>query len=155
MKGLCLLGLALVVAAPAARAAGVGELGVGQTTTNARPAPLGIDGDDISFGWTLDARMRGARQRAYQVRVGVQPGRWDTWDSGRHQLAGRALRRPRPLHDVFALSDRLCVMKNGRTVGTYRTADVDEDVVLGMIIAGRVPPGASPCTRMDCEEGAA
>jgi D-xylose transport system ATP-binding protein len=52
------------------------------------------------------------------------------------------------LPDVFALSDRLCVMKNGRTVGTYRTADVDEDAVLAMIIAGRRPPGAAPCTRM-------
>jgi D-xylose transport system ATP-binding protein len=51
--------------------------------------------------------------------------------------------------DVFALSDRLCVMKNGRTVGTYRTADVDEDAVLGMIIAGRQPAGVAPCTRMD------
>jgi D-xylose transport system ATP-binding protein len=51
--------------------------------------------------------------------------------------------------DVFALSDRLCVMKNGRTIGTYRTADVDEDAVLGMIIAGRLPPGVAPCTRMD------
>ena len=50
--------------------------------------------------------------------------------------------------DVFALSDRLCVMKNGRTVGTYRTHEVNEDVVLGMIIAGRLPPDASPCTRM-------
>lgn len=39
--------------------------------------------------------------------------------------------------DVFALSDRLCVMKNGKTVGTYRTADVTEDEVLGMIIAGK------------------
>ena len=39
--------------------------------------------------------------------------------------------------DVFGLSDRLCVMKNGRTVGTYRTADVNEDEVLGMIIAGK------------------
>jgi D-xylose transport system ATP-binding protein len=43
--------------------------------------------------------------------------------------------------DVFALSDRLCVMKNGRTVGTYRTAGLDEDQVLGMIIAGRQPAG--------------
>ncbi|HJV64083.1 MAG TPA: ATP-binding cassette domain-containing protein [Albitalea sp.] len=41
------------------------------------------------------------------------------------------------LPDVFALSDRLCVMKNGRTVGTYRTADLSEDEVLGMIIGGR------------------
>jgi D-xylose transport system ATP-binding protein len=51
--------------------------------------------------------------------------------------------------DVFGLSDRLCVMKNGKTVGTYRTSDVTEDEVLGMIIAGkkvtRVPelPGSS------------
>lgn len=51
--------------------------------------------------------------------------------------------------DVFALSDRLCVMKNGRTVGTFRTADVDEDAVLGMIIAGRLPSGLESCTRMD------
>lgn len=39
--------------------------------------------------------------------------------------------------DVFGLSDRLCVMKNGKAVGTYRTADVTEDEVLGMIIAGK------------------
>jgi D-xylose transport system ATP-binding protein len=39
--------------------------------------------------------------------------------------------------DVFGLSDRLSVMKNGRTVGTYRTAEVNEDEVLGMIIAGK------------------
>ena len=28
-------------------------------------------------------------------------------------------------------------MKNGRLVGTYRTADLNEDEVLGMIIAGK------------------
>jgi D-xylose transport system ATP-binding protein len=39
--------------------------------------------------------------------------------------------------DIFGLSDRLCVMKNGKTVGTFRTADVTEDEVLGMIIAGK------------------
>lgn len=39
--------------------------------------------------------------------------------------------------DVFGLSDRLCVMKNGKAVGTFRTAEVTEDEVLGMIIAGR------------------
>jgi len=43
--------------------------------------------------------------------------------------------------DVFALSDRLAVMKNGRLVGTYNTAEVTEDEVLGMIIGGRKPPG--------------
>ncbi|XP_031750783.1 uncharacterized protein LOC116408216 [Xenopus tropicalis] len=52
------------------------------------------------------------------------------------------------MSDVFALSDRLCVMKNGRTVGTYATAQVDEDAVLGMIIAGRQPAGIHPCERM-------
>jgi len=45
--------------------------------------------------------------------------------------------------DVFALSDRLAVMKNGKLVGTYRTADVTEDEVLGMIIAGKRPEGKS------------
>ena len=45
--------------------------------------------------------------------------------------------------DVFGLSDRLAVMKNGRLVGTYRTSDVTEDEVLGMIIAGKKPDGKS------------
>ena len=49
--------------------------------------------------------------------------------------------------DVFALSDRLAVMKNGRMVGTYRTADVTEDEVLGMIIAGRQPVGKPQAER--------
>ena len=43
--------------------------------------------------------------------------------------------------DVFSLSDRVAVMKNGKLVGTYRTADVTEDEVLGMIIAGKRPEG--------------
>jgi len=43
------------------------------------------------------------------------------------------------LHDVFALSDRLAVMKNGRIVGSYATADVTEDEVLAMIIGGKKP----------------
>jgi D-xylose transport system ATP-binding protein len=45
------------------------------------------------------------------------------------------------MHDVFALSDRLSVMKNGKLVGTYKTADVTEDEVLGMIILGKKPEG--------------
>lgn len=49
--------------------------------------------------------------------------------------------------DVFGLSDRLCVMKNGKTVGTYRTADVTEDEVLGMIIAGKQPEGKAQTER--------
>jgi D-xylose transport system ATP-binding protein len=45
------------------------------------------------------------------------------------------------MHDVFALSDRLSVMKNGKLVGTYKTSDVTEDEVLGMIILGKKPEG--------------
>jgi D-xylose transport system ATP-binding protein len=48
------------------------------------------------------------------------------------------------IHDVFDLADRICVMKNGQVVGTARTADVTKDEVLGMIILGKVPPGAIP-----------
>jgi D-xylose transport system ATP-binding protein len=48
------------------------------------------------------------------------------------------------LHDVFDLADRLCVMKNGKVVGTAKTTDVDHDEVLGMIIAGKCPKGAVP-----------
>ncbi len=43
--------------------------------------------------------------------------------------------------DVFSLSDRLAVMKNGALVGSYATKDVTEDEVLGMIIAGKRPEG--------------
>ena len=48
------------------------------------------------------------------------------------------------IHDVFDLADRICVMKNGRVVGTARVSDVTKDEVLGMIIAGKCPPGAVP-----------
>ena len=46
------------------------------------------------------------------------------------------------IHDVFDLADRIVVMKNGQVVGSARTADVSKDEVLGMIILGKVPPGA-------------
>ena len=48
------------------------------------------------------------------------------------------------IHDVFDLSDRLVVMKNGQIVGTARTSDVTKDEVLGMIIIGKCPPAAIP-----------
>jgi D-xylose transport system ATP-binding protein len=48
------------------------------------------------------------------------------------------------IHDVFDLADRLFVMKNGRVVGAARVADVTKDEVLGMIILGKCPPGATP-----------
>ena len=46
------------------------------------------------------------------------------------------------IHDVFDLADRVVVMKNGQVVGSAQTADVTQDEVLGMIIGGKVPPGA-------------
>jgi D-xylose transport system ATP-binding protein len=48
------------------------------------------------------------------------------------------------IHDVFDLSDRIAVMKNGQLVGTARTEDVTKDEVLGMIILGKCPPSAIP-----------
>ena len=48
------------------------------------------------------------------------------------------------IHDVFDLADRVCVMKNGQVVGTARTGDVTKDEVLGMIILGKCPSGATP-----------
>jgi D-xylose transport system ATP-binding protein len=48
------------------------------------------------------------------------------------------------IHDVFDLSDRVVVMKNGQVVGTARTQEVTKDEVLGMIILGRCPPAAQP-----------
>jgi D-xylose transport system ATP-binding protein len=38
-------------------------------------------------------------------------------------------------------------MKNGSLVGTYRTSDVTEDEVLGMIIAGKQPAGKTQTPR--------
>jgi D-xylose transport system ATP-binding protein len=49
--------------------------------------------------------------------------------------------------DVFGLSDRLAVMKNGKLVGTYNTAEVNEDEVLGMIILGKRPEGKAQAER--------
>lgn len=48
------------------------------------------------------------------------------------------------IHDVFDLADRVVVMKNGQVVGQAKTSDVTKDEVLGMIIMGKVPPGAQP-----------
>jgi D-xylose transport system ATP-binding protein len=48
------------------------------------------------------------------------------------------------IHDVFDLADRVAVMKNGKLVGTARVGDVTKDEVLGMIILGKCPPGATP-----------
>lgn len=47
------------------------------------------------------------------------------------------------IHDVFDLADRVIVMKNGAVVGAAQTTDVTKDEVLGMIILGKCPPGAT------------
>ena len=57
--------------------------------------------------------------------------------------------------DVFALADRLAVMKNGRVIGTYRTADLTEDEVLGMIIGGKPVARVAQCHRARAGEAAA
>jgi D-xylose transport system ATP-binding protein len=36
------------------------------------------------------------------------------------------------------------VMKNGKLVGSANVQDVTQDEVLGMIILGKCPPGATP-----------
>ncbi len=46
------------------------------------------------------------------------------------------------IHDVFEYADRVSVLKNGRLVGTVRTAEVTKDDVLTMIIAGALPARA-------------
>lgn len=43
------------------------------------------------------------------------------------------------IHAVKQICDRAHVMKNGQLVGTVRVADVTEDDLLGMIIAGKKP----------------
>ena len=48
------------------------------------------------------------------------------------------------IDDVFELADRVAVMKNGQMVGTASVEDVTRDEVLGMIILGKCPPGATP-----------
>jgi len=48
------------------------------------------------------------------------------------------------IEDVFDLADRVAVMKNGQMVGTAPVDAVTRDEVLGMIILGKCPPGATP-----------
>jgi D-xylose transport system ATP-binding protein len=45
------------------------------------------------------------------------------------------------IHDVFDLSDRITVMKNGRIVGTVNKSEVTTDDILSMIIVGTLPKG--------------
>jgi len=84
-RHLILTAFVATAAAPAlqAKPCDEGGLSVSRTTTNARTSPLGIGVEDISLGWSLEACNRGARQLAYQVRVGLESGHGMTWDSGK------------------------------------------------------------------------
>ena len=57
------------------------------TVTNLRcdylENPIGIDNPKPRLSWTMVADRRGARQVAYQIRVGSTAGASDLWDTGR------------------------------------------------------------------------
>ncbi|GAA1945325.1 family 78 glycoside hydrolase catalytic domain [Amycolatopsis minnesotensis] len=56
---------------------------VATTTVEYAPTLLGTDVEDPWLSWTLTAPGHRARQTAYQVTVGSEPGAADVWDSGR------------------------------------------------------------------------
>ena len=100
VAGLAALTSSPVAAAPAAPAdASVSLSGL---TTNGRVDPLGIPGDDPSFGWAAASDARGVVQSAYQVRVASSEDALadpDVWDSGKvtsDAPGRRRLRRPGP-----------------------------------------------------------
>lgn len=100
--------------------------------------PLGIDSSAPRFSWKLRSppAARGARQTAWQLRVGPQPNSTEAWDSGRvgssSQLnvpyAGRALRSHEALFwqvRVWDENDRASSWSEPATftVGTLTPAD--------------------------------
>lgn len=40
------------------------------------------------------------------------------------------------IHDLYGLSDRICVMKGGHIVGVYRASETDPDEILNLIVGG-------------------
>lgn len=85
VAGLAALALGVgVLSLPAAAAASGPSTALRVTglTTNARVNPVGIGGQNPSFGWQLASSLPGARQSAYQIRVGSRPGASDVWISG-------------------------------------------------------------------------
>ena len=58
-------------------------LSIGRMTTNGRTNPLGIGGDGLSLAWSIESDSHGAKQSAYQVRVGTAEFGDDVWNSGR------------------------------------------------------------------------
>ena len=72
---------ALILPASAAAAGSASAFRVDGLTTNSRVDPIGIGGAAPSFGWQLISAQRGARQSAYEIRVGRRPGAADVWTS--------------------------------------------------------------------------
>lgn len=88
--GWLVAGLLLFVAS-ALRGAEAGGL-----TSNARTNPLGISGEDVSFGWRAAADGPGFVQSAYEIRVGRQAGGDGVWHSGKVDSARQVdVRLPR------------------------------------------------------------
>jgi len=81
LAALVLAAGALVLPASAAAAGSASAFRVDGLTTNNRADPLGIGGETPSFGWQLTSARRGARQSAYEIRVGRRPGAADVWNS--------------------------------------------------------------------------
>jgi len=75
--------LAVALLAGCVAATDVWALSIGRMTTNGRANPVGIGGDDISLGWTIESETRGKVQSAYEVRLGSTESGTDLWDSGR------------------------------------------------------------------------
>jgi D-xylose transport system ATP-binding protein len=46
---------------------------------------------------------------------------------------------------IASTTDRHCPIRRPRAIGTYRTAEVTEDEVLGMIIAGKKVTRVAEC----------
>lgn len=72
----------MVQAAGAAEMNAAGETTVTGLTTNYQPNPLGIEADNIRFGWQMDSALIGAKQAAYQVKMFAEDGS-TAWDSGK------------------------------------------------------------------------
>jgi len=58
------------------------------------------------------------------------------------------------IHDVFDLSDRICVMYHGRVVGVVKPSEITSDEVLGMIILGKRPGEVTEEELADLRPGA-
>jgi alpha-L-rhamnosidase len=78
--GLAFAAMVLCLASPGAVLAET--LTVAGLTADGRVNPLGIGGEDVSLGWTMESARRGVVQAAYEIRIGTEAGGSDVWESG-------------------------------------------------------------------------